>query len=947
MGLLLLAWLNLSGSLLAQKPLVKRHSLPQPWSASRIEALYADPAGLVWLGGDFGLAAYDGIGFQFFSHRTTPRIVTAITMDHEGTIWAGHSDGSIGRCMANGDTLEILNQGTSGPQAPIIALAHQDGELWIASYGDGVWLRKGGRLERLSRKQGLPSDEPYTLAADAQGRIWMGSDEGLVEIVRDVGGRPRFRDATTPNFPDRIVKAILPHPDGSLWLGFHTGGFARYEPNAGLLEVPFPDWNLGPVESLAFPAGDELWIGTADEGIRRYDRRLGKLSGTDCGRKSLPSRIGRIIADGAGNIWASSRAAGLWSVHRALAYASGTDRKVQAVLVDPSGAVWAGTDQGLWRLDYGQDCGWTWPEKPTHLAGLNVISMALDRNNALWAGTFGQGIARIDLSKGSIQLFTERDGLPNGNILSIRSEADTLWLTTLGGIITLSWNDRSGKPLFDLFSERVGLPSPFVYTSHRSRDGTLWFGTDGKGLAGVAPSGRILAFREAEGLPLHTVYALCDAGPTGMLVGTDRGLLGFDGRRFTTIPVLAGSSDAAVTALTPLADGRVLVSFDQGLVVFAPSSGKILPIHSGADKGPLDPNLHALAAADPAHAWIGTGSGIVRIALPPADREAIPLSLRAEGSGIHRLADGARLAYSDNTLTFHFTGVWYADPDAVRYRHILEGYEQKWRETRDRQVIFTRLLPGRYVFRVQAATDGSFRGAAERSFSFEIAAPIYSRWWFILLAVLVSAALVFAGVRSRDSRIRKQDAIRRERLEMQFEVLKSQINPHFLFNSLNSLLAIIEKDPREAALFVEDLSAFFRSVLTFRERESIPLQEELSMARHYGRLLFRRFGKALTLEVEVKDMRGLVIPLTLQLLVENAVKHNVASMARPLTVRIFREGDRLFVSNNRQARQSVEPSTGLGIQNLRAQYQLLGGKPLEVHEAPDAFTVSVPILPEP
>ena len=948
MGLLLLAaGLLFPVFLYAQQPWVRNHNLPEPWSASRIEALYSDPKGLLWLGGEFGLASYDGIGFRFLSGRASMRTVTAIGMDRTGTLWTGHSDGSLGRLADNSDTLVLLPRKGSTPKAPINALIHQGGDLWIGTYGEGVWMGKGNRLDRLGAAHGMPSDEPYALVADAQGRIWMGSDEGLGEIVRDAQGRPRYREVAAPRFPDRIVKAILPDPDGSLWLGFYSGGIARFDPQSGRLEVPVPSWDLGPVEQLALPAGDELWIGTADKGIWRYDRRLGRLSGTDCGRKSLPSRTGRLLADRAGNLWTSSRSAGLWSVHTAFAAASGAERKVQAVLVEPSGTVWAGTDEGLWRLEYGKDCGWTWPARPTHLAGLNVISLALDRRNALWAGTFGQGLARIDRKTGSALLLSEREGLPNGNILSIRPEADTLWLTTLGGIIALSWPEGSGRPGFDRFSERVGLPSLFVYTSHRDSTGTLWFGTDGKGLAGVAPNGKLLAFREAAGRPFQSVYALCDAGPLGMLVGTERGLLALDGQRSRFIPLVSGHADPAVMGLTPMADGRILVAYDRGLVVLDPSSGKVLPVDPGPDAATLSPNLHALATAGPAHAWVGTGSGILRLAIPPASRGATPLILEAEGPDGRRLSERVRLAASDNTLTFRFTGVWYTDPDAVRYRYFLEGYDREWQETRDRQVIFTRLPPGRYVFRVQASTDGSFRGAGKGYFAFSVAAPFYTRWWFILLTAIAFAALAYAALRVREARIRRQDALRRERLEMQFEVLKSQINPHFLFNSLNSLLAIIEKDPREAARFVEDLSEFFRSVLTFRERESIPLKEEIAMAEHYGRLLARRFGTALDLRIDVPDTRGLVVPLTLQLLVENAVKHNVASIAKPLTVTISRESDRLLVRNNRQARHAVEPSTGLGLQNLKAQYRLLSDSPFEVQDSLTSFTVSVPILPEP
>lgn len=946
-AILLAAWLFLLPSLRAQQPSVREYTLPEPWSASRVDALFSDPSGLLWLGGAFGLASYDGYGFRFLSGSKPIRRVTAIAMDGEGALWVGHADGHISAMAPNGDSLILWTGNGARPRASVNALIHRGRQLWIGTYGDGVWVREDGRLQRLDAETGIPSEEPYALVADASGRIWMGSDEGLGEIVQEASGRLRYRPVDTRAFPDRIVKALLPDPQGQLWIGFHSDGIARYDPKNQRLEIPVRNWKLGPVERLALPEGDELWIGTSDRGIWRLDQRLRALSGTDCSERTLPSRVGLLLADRSGNLWASSRTSGLWSMHTTFSQASGAPRKVQAVLAEPSGILWAGTDNGLWRLEYAEHCGWTWPERPTLLAGKNVISLALDHRNTLWAGTFGQGLARIDRQQGQARLLTEADGLPNGNILSIRPEGDTLWLTTLGGIATLSWADTRQRPEFDRFSERVGLPSPFVYCSHRDPKGTLWFGTDGKGLSGLRPDGTLLSFREADGQAVQSVYALCGAGAYGMLVGTERGLLSFDGQRFRALALRPGHTDPAVMGLAPIADGRILVAFDRGLALFDPATGQLLPIDPGTDLGVLNPNLHALSAAGSAHAWVGTEKGIVRLALPASSQWSIPLILHAEAADGRHLAAKERLAASDNTITFRFAGVWYAYPDAVRYRIRLDGYDREWQETRDRQAIYTRLPPGEYVFRVQTSTGGPFDALAERSFAFQVSTPFYKRWWFIAWSALAFAGLAFAGIRYRESRIRRQAGLRRERLEMQFEVLKSQINPHFLFNSLNSLLAIIEKDPREAARFVEDLSEFFRSVLTFRERESIPLKEEIAMAEHYGRLLSRRFGPALDLRIEVPDTRGMVVPLTLQLLVENAVKHNVASISKPLTVTIARTDDRLLVHNPRQPKQAVEPSTGIGLHNLRAQYQLLSDRPLEVTDKPTSFTVSVPILPEP
>ncbi len=199
-------------------------------------------------------------------------------------------------------------------------------------------------------------------------------------------------------------------------------------------------------------------------------------------------------------------------------------------------------------------------------------------------------------------------------------------------------------------------------------------------------------------------------------------------------------------------------------------------------------------------------------------------------------------------------------------------------------------------------------------------------------------------LRQRDKRREREATLKREKIESQFEALKSQINPHFLFNSFNTLITIIEENPQMAVEFVEKLSDFYRSILQYREMEVISLKEEVELVKNYAFLLQKRFGNSLALHVQNIDEQAYIAPLTLQILVENAVKHNIISKSRPLDIELNVSDGYLTVSNNLQKKMALEVSTGFGLQSIVNRYALLIDKAVLIEEGETHFTVSIPII---
>jgi hypothetical protein len=187
----------------------------------------------------------------------------------------------------------------------------------------------------------------------------------------------------------------------------------------------------------------------------------------------------------------------------------------------------------------------------------------------------------------------------------------------------------------------------------------------------------------------------------------------------------------------------------------------------------------------------------------------------------------------------------------------------------------------------------------------------------------------------------------------QFESLKNQIDPHFLFNSLNVLSSLIEENPDNAQKFTTSLSKIYRYVLEQKDKELVPVEEELAFAKTYMNLLKMRFENSITFDLPTDEnwiasslsmAEAKVVPLSLQLLLENTIKHNVVSETKPLHIKIYFENNYLIVENNLQKKEILQERKGVGLQNIVNRYALISERKVLVEETQIEFKVKIPIL---
>ena len=220
-------------------------------------------------------------------------------------------------------------------------------------------------------------------------------------------------------------------------------------------------------------------------------------------------------------------------------------------------------------------------------------------------------------------------------------------------------------------------------------------------------------------------------------------------------------------------------------------------------------------------------------------------------------------------------------------------------------------------------------------------------WVSILITLVVSLvfyAFFFYKYR-QESKVKVQKIIAGT-ASAKFDALKNQLDPHFLFNSLNVLTSLIEENPVQAQKFTTSLSKVYRYVLEQKNKELVPLDEELRFARLYVELLTMRFEDSINFDIPDKsqDPEARIVPLSLQLLLENAVKHNMVTSSKPLHIKVYEEAGNLIVQNELQEKKTVKKSSGFGLRNIQQRYGILTEREVSIEKTPAHFLVRLPVL---
>lgn len=943
----------------AQSPYFQTHAA---LDGLRVSLIFEDSRGFVWLGTRDGLKHYDGNTLQTYLMPDSLGAVsvTAIYEDRDGVLWIGYENGSIGTLRLQEVKPYLPEEGT-----PIVRISGiwQDpqGLMWFATYGEGLYFQRAGRLYNIDQEDGLSDTDIYTLAGDEKGRVWVGTDGGISICWLEAGEKQVRNIGVGEGLPDNIVRELQVDMAGNMWIGMYDHGICVYDMKSDTFRIPISadSWTYGPVSTI-LPMKGKAWVGTEGGGLLTVGEGVRQLTGKGDVQVAPNGKILDLLRDGEGNIWLSSNTNGLVFAQESLLFLDQINSEpignVQAILADRQGHIWYSTETSFRMLNKSPSGALQRGNSPSldRLQGENIISMYEDAAGYLWLGTFGNGVFRYLPLEGTLHHYTEAEGLINENVLSIKGNGPEIWFATLGGVSRCRLPDAAdpgGFPLeMESFRREDGLGINYIYYVHTDKSGKTWFGTDGKGIAALE-NGQFHHYADTALFKSNKVYSIAEDDQGGIWFSTaDVGIYRLLGDSVRYLGLEGGLSNLAISALVNDGNGHMLAIHSKGFDLISVASGLVNSYEETAGFEEVDAALNAVSIDQQGSIWMGTQQGIVRYVPPdlpfrmrPATRIEQTLMLLNPVP----LSEGRHFAYDENDLTFDYVGLWYRAPGKVHYQYRLSGHNTEWITSQDRRATYPNLPPGEYVFQLRATANDNFDHAPMSSVAFHIRPPFWQEVWFLLAVGIGLLLFLYWIIRDREKRLEKAASLKQQMIEFQFDTLKNQVNPHFLFNSFNTLISIIEEEPKIAVGYVEKLADFFRNMLEYRDQQLIPLEEELELLNTFLFLQKKRYGEnlQLTYEITAAQPGACIPPLTLQMLIENAIKHNVISARKPLLIHISINGDStLRVQNNLQKKRGVVPSTGTGLQNIRSRFELLGRDTMRVRETETEFIVDIPLL---
>lgn len=923
-------FLVIEAVVMGQFPLVRSLEVRTGQRRPHVTEVAQDRQGLLWAASDAGLLRTDGERVEVVLPVEGDDIV-ALATAAVGVVVATF-DGALVHC--SGLRCDTLMVDTLWRATAVSALAvGTDGTVWIGTRGAGLIGWNDRERIALTTATGLPDDHVNDLDLFPDGRVVVATDQGLAICRR---GRVEATMGEIQGAPDNLVLSVTVVDDGSVWAGTDRRGVFQWDLNEGPRSVRTfaGDWTFGPVRDVR-GSGGIIWAGTETHGPIAIDLDLER--GTYSLQQAQGKPVLDLLVDHDGAVWWCDGTELLQRADPAILVVPEHEaidlRSITALCTDPRGRIWFATADGLFNHVAYFSEERTVTRVPVPIDPLApIVSLAADSAGNLWAATFGKGVYRIR-ADGGVDHFTTEDGLSNNNVLGVRTSAMGMLFATLEGVSVFnkdSWR-QAGKEagfIFDVTSDA----------------GVLYMATDGRGLRFEGPSGSGRASADN-----GTYYALMkdDTGGT-WAAGPGTGFCHLTANGFACLGAKLPPFDGDVYALGKLA-GRIIAFGATGVCAYDPGSGAIADLTATFGLEDATAELNVTATDASGALWYACSKGLVRFRSAPTHfQRTVPTAVLAVRLGNEEvpLDSHAQVPYDHDLLAVRFTGLHYADPAAVRFEHRLLGHDGIVRRTRDREVSYAALPPGDYTFGLRAFVGNDAGDAPWQEFHFTIRPPWWRTPWAIIGALLLISAIVFLILRAREQRIRYRDRMEKDKVRFQLDALRSQVDPHFLFNSFNALVELIESDPAVAVQHVDQLSTFFRNILLVRDRERITLAEEIGLLENYFALEQRRFGAAIQLDVQVPEpARGMeIVPLTLQLLVENALKHNVVTGADPFVIMVHATADQVQVSNPVRTKLTAPRSTGFGLDSITRRYAALTARPVEVVRESGRFTVRIPLI---
>ncbi len=724
--------------------------------------------------------------------------------------------------------------------------------------------------------------------------LCQGEDEEIL-WVGTLGGGLNKLNTTTGHFShkknDRVfsgsqisnfINTIYKEESGILWIG-SPAGLSKFDPVTGECRLyshnPMDPYSLSSdnVTSIRKDRSGILWIGTFWGGIDKFDDRKAQfthvrqnISGVS---GQLNNNVFALVEDRKDCIWFGTPGGGLTVYdcnkrkfknyyHNSENSGSLGSNSVWSLLETDAGSIWIGTfGGGLNRYDSGTDTFEKFyynKKNPNSVNGNMILCLLEDHDGYIWFGTNGSGLYRFNIDDGKFTNYhhdpKDSNSIGNNHVYSLHEDREgNLWIGGTAGLDKLNSDRTRFRAFRHNPSDSTSLSYDYVYVIHESKyrpDGLLWIGTAG-GLNKFDPiSGKFKHFTEENGLPNRVICGILEDINGFLWISTNRGLSKFDRKteKFRNYDLADGLQSNMFNrgAYTALESGELVFGGINGFNVFNPIALK-------------------------SRAYIPS------VFITAFEKFNQPVIFDKSITDIRKI----NLSHKDNFFTLRFASLDYRNPEKNQYAYKLEGLDRDWIYSGNINFAsYTNLNPGSYTFRAKGTNSDGVWNERGTSVIILVHPPYWQTWWFkLMISLTLIAALLLFIHRIRDKEKRKS-LFNKRMSELKLQALRSQMNPHFLFNTLNSIQYFIScNDQKSAQNYLSKFSKLMRSTLDNSEKSTIPISKEVEALKIYLELQLLRFENKFEYRISIDsllDIYNIEIPtMIIQPYVENAITHGL------------------------------------------------------------------------
>lgn len=874
--------------------------LPQ----SQVFDVLSDSRGFIWVGTrGGGIARFDGNSFKPYNTNDglINNFVNCLYEDGKGDIWIGTQSG-VSRYNGLGFTNYALSK---DGDVRVLSMHEMDSTLYIGT-SNGLFVRERDSIRKIENQD--TNDNFYITALSSYGQhVYMGTNRGLYLLNKRNQKTVRYI-STVDGLPDNYIQCLLTDSTG-VWIGTYGKGIRFYDGDeVARTTLPLP-YNTICYDLMKL--GSDLWIATQDNGVFVVNLSDQKIARYGISSGLTNNHVRSLALDDWGNVWLGTSGGGLnqfaGQQFNHLTTKDGLpENYVYAIAQDRDGAVWAGTGRrGVVKIDsgrytvYGQDSGF---------ANIKVKAIGSSLDGTIWFGTEGEGLAYFQDSV--FRWLTVKSGLCGNYIKDIVCvRKSDVWVASLDGGISHITRVKGGYSIKN-YRYLTELPSNRIHALHADAKDVIWFGTESKGVGNVS-NGKVNMLLSESQLDYQNIRAI-RSNKNGIWIATSGGLYRYEWKSDKlTKPIKEGLRSSNLYLLEFDKLGHLYLGHERGLEKLTLNeTGDVIEIeHFGVADGfsGIETCQNASLCDREGNLWFGTINGLTQYnpnniqtnEVPPKIwldnidlfyEQLVPNTFNYAPLSWNNLTSSPSFPYDQNHLTFSFTGIDLNNPTKLMYQWKLEGFDGEWRKpTQKRDAVYSNLPSGLYSLKYKAISSDGIESEI-KEWPFEIKLPFWKTWWFRLLTwavpLLIIVLIVWVYVqriKARGQREREKLEVEKELVELEQKALRLQMNPHFLFNALNSIQSLVALEKhQEARKYLQKFAKLMRLTLQNSRVESIPLSDEITTLSNYVELEQFSMKSPFTFSISTSDDINpdniYIPPMMLQPFVENAIKHGLPEL---------------------------------------------------------------------